>query len=134
MSGYGYHLSKCGSGAKGLAGVGALVAVVIAAEVIARAFWWIVAGSAAGVIVSLAAVVLLTRPLRRWEREAAAELARTRPARLAALRASGIPQVTATVVPQAVEQHVYHHLVIDGPYTAPVIQIPGQSGAITGRN
>lgn len=130
MSGYGYHWSKCSSGG-GIAGIGVLVAIVIAAEVIAHAIVWLIAGSMAGIVVSLAAVVLLTRPLRRWEREASVELERTRPARLAAMRAA--PQVTATVVPPAIEQHFHLHLHGDASEAARVIRtIPGYAGeAIT---
>ncbi len=130
MSGYGYHWGPCRSGGS-LAGIGVLVAV-IAAEVIARAIWWLIAGSVAGIIVSLAAVVLLTRPLRRWEREAAAELERTRPARLAAVRAAS--QVTAPVMPPAVAQHYHLHLHGDAAEAARVIRtIPGYAGEAIGR-
>ena len=108
MSDYGYHWSRCSSTGGGIAGVAVVVAAVIAVEVIAHAILWLIAGTAAAVVVSVAAVVLLTRPLRRWEREAAAELERTRPARLAAIRETR--QVTPVAAQPAVESHYHVHL------------------------
>ena len=99
--------SRCPGGAKGAGALLAALAVMAAAVILGHALWWLIAGTAAGIAVSVAIVVLLTRPLRRWEREGAAMLESTRRDRLAAVTAArDKPQVTRGPRWPEIEYHV----------------------------
>ena len=101
---------RCQGVAKGAGALLAALAVIVVAVIAAHAIWWLIAGTVAGIAASVAVVVLLTRPLRRWEREGAAMLESTRPERLAAVKAArDKPQVTQGPRWPEIEYHVVRH-------------------------
>ena len=122
--------SRCPGGGKGAGALLAALAVIAIAAIAAHAIW-LIAGTVAGIAVFVAIVVLLTRPLRRWEREGAAMLESTRRERLAAVKAArDKPQVTQGPRWPEIEYHVVRHHdngANGSPQAVPVrTVIPGQ--------
>ena len=117
--------SCCPGAAKGAGALLAALAVIAAAVILVHAIWWLIAGTVAAIAASVAIVVLLTRPLRRWEREGAAMLGSTRPGRLAAVTAArDKPQVTHGPRWPEIEYDVRHHHYYGSaaaPQAAPVV-------------
>jgi len=122
--------SRCAGVAKGAGALLAALAVIAAAVIAVHAIWWLIAATVAGIAASVAVVVLLTRPLRRWEREGAAMLESTRRERLAAVTAArDKPQATQGPRWPEIEYHVvHHHYGADGSPQAVAVRtvIPGQ--------
>ena len=131
MSGYGFHWSRCPGGEGGnflLIG-----GILVAAEVVLNAIWWLIGITAACAAVSFAAVLLLTRWTARREAAFGAALAarHERPT----LTATVIPQVTQPERP-AIPQVVNFNFYGTGDMAARVIrqQLPGTAGGATERN
>jgi hypothetical protein len=100
MTGWGWHYTPCPGGAKGGAGILAVIAAAVAAVMVARVLLWLIVVGAACLAVAVAVAAAL------WRRVNAYHPASAPPYHVEAVTARAIPQVAVTQAP-AIENH-YH--------------------------
>jgi hypothetical protein len=108
----GLHCPGCGDGG----GIAIAAPVAVAAEIVIRVFWWLIAGTIAAAVLALAAVVLLSRITARREAAFGVQLAARHERE--ALTAAAMPQINKET---AIENHYHVHFHADSREAAPAV-------------
>jgi hypothetical protein len=141
MSCPGLHCPGCGGGGGVIAPLAAIGIGAAVLEIVLDLLWLIIAATISCAVLSVAAVVVLSRLTARREAAYAASprhqaLIGAAPPVAASVTATVIPQVSQGTGPRAIEQHVIVHHVWDDPPdfdAARIIRsaiLPGDAGEI----